>query len=168
MIDGFVVDNMVIGQLAQLHDRFASWQWPIGLLKTAAYVAEKEARGDGRREQCLSQPWLEALPSPAGGQAARFVSTEIAPSGATPVIDAGEIACIGLAHATGYRFVTQERRGYLVAAAALGSFQVMLPYDLWLELESRGCLTADDRCRLSALTWRNHQQLVLRQPSRTV
>lgn len=102
-----------------------------------------------------------------GGAAALFVSTELVPAGTTSVIDAGELACIGVAHAIDRPFVTQDVRAYFVAAAALGSQRVMLPYDLWLELETRGLIGEEERRRLSELSWRNHRQLVLRQPART-
>lgn len=167
MSDTFVVDNMVIGQLSRLHDRFGAWRWPTGLLKTAAYVAATEVPGDTSRELCLQQPWLEIVPSPADGAAARFVAMELVPSGATPAVDAGELNCIGVAHALDLPFVTQDVRGFFVAAAALGSTRTLLPYDLWLALEARGHLLPDDRRRLSELSWRNHRQLVLRQPART-
>lgn len=167
MSDTFVVDNMVIGQLSRLSDRFGVWRWPAGLLKTARYVAATEVPGDALRESCLQQPWLEVVPSPADGPAALFVATELVPSGATPAVDAGEIDCMGVAHALGLPFVTQDVRGFFVAAAALGAARTILPYDLWLALEARGHISAEDRRRLSELSWRNHRQLVLRQPART-
>lgn len=118
------------------------------------------------REECLQQPWLQVEPVPADGPIAKFIVEELVPSGRSPAHE-GELQCIGVAHHLKVPFSTADKNGFIIGAATLGSSQVMLPYDLWLALETAGYLSGIERAALSKLTWKNHRQLVLRQPART-
>lgn len=161
-----VIDNMVLAQLAQLQDRFNSWNWPDDLLKVPKYMASSEASGDPKREICLQQPWIEIIETPVEGMAASFIATELTVNGECAV-DQGELHGIGVAKELGLPFATADKNGLFLAAAVLDRGKAILPYDLWLELRRSGLIAAAEQDRLSALTWRNHKQLVLRQPART-
>lgn len=115
----------------------------------------------------MAQPWMTVLPVPVDGPAARFIASELVPPGRNPVIQAGELNCIGLAHELGVPFVTQDKNAVFVAMAALGPGRVLLPYDLWLHMERQGLMVASDRDKLSDIAWRNHKERVLVRPSRT-
>jgi hypothetical protein len=162
----YVIDNMVIAQLAQMRDVFARWEWPPDILKVPRYVSGSEAIGDPKREQCLEQPWIEIVDVPADGDIARFIAEELMVDGRTTA-DTGEVHCIGVAHHLELPFATSDKNGFILGAAVLGGGRVVLPYDLWLDLEDAGFIDPQERQRLSELTWRNHRQLILKQPKRT-